>query len=181
MGAPFARLPLAVLNDPTLTPSQVRVYARLASHINRENGAEVFPTEEQVAAALGCSERTVVRAVKALEVAGHIEVRRRDNRRNNVYSLRAFEVTSNAAEVTCVSGRGDISGAFEVTPMSSYQEGKIKKKHQDGRAKRWETPPASLAIMRKMLKLDDNGEPEDRVLVSASESAEPIDLTDLLT
>lgn len=71
----------------------VTVFLSLAKHSDSEGTC--FPTMETIAKTARCSKPTVIKALKALEVAGYIQVKRRKTQNGNavnVYTI--FEVVS---------------------------------------------------------------------------------------
>jgi DNA-binding MarR family transcriptional regulator len=67
-------IPNALINDirrKRLKPSDIAVYAVLRNHLG--NHDFVWCSNETVAEYIGCSDRTVLRSIKRLGEAGHIE------------------------------------------------------------------------------------------------------------
>jgi|GEM_PF-2902817 len=77
----FAQVPNAVLLDNKLSPMARLLYAVLASHDwatrkgkGRRRKGVVWPSQERLAALLGCSTRTVRRCLAELERHGYIRI-----------------------------------------------------------------------------------------------------------
>jgi hypothetical protein len=79
----FTQMPNAVRRDPTLSTSAKLVYEHLLGYMwNKE---WCWPGQQRIAAELGISRRTVIRACNELYERGYIEVWRRGLGRTNVY------------------------------------------------------------------------------------------------
>jgi len=73
--------------DSDLSPSARLVAHALACHLNARHGALVWPSKEHLAEDTGLSLNTVQKAIRELEDAGYVTVRRSRGRSSNRYTL----------------------------------------------------------------------------------------------
>ena len=89
-GVPFAQIPHDLICDPDLSPYAVRVYCYLVRRANDD--ARAWPSVRRVARETGMTEKTVRRAVSALEEFGWIEVERTYNPTEEKHEVNRYTV-----------------------------------------------------------------------------------------
>ena len=87
----FAQIPLSLLNDtrPEVTAYVRLVYAAIHSYCTFGTTTGAYPTTEQLAKRMGCSERQVNRAREVLRALGYASWKTGSKRHNkgNLYTL----------------------------------------------------------------------------------------------
>lgn len=84
----FTLVPTGVLRNPAVSPGARTLYAILLSYGHGPPSA-CAPTQDRLAADVGCSVRTVQRLLQELQTAGLVEVRQQGLSRPNAYEIRA--------------------------------------------------------------------------------------------
>lgn len=83
----FVKYPRCVLYDLSLTTTEKDVYCAIRSHRQEKTGVMFNPSRQKVADLLGHSLATVKRAIKKLQVNGHITWKRGGTGRANSYQF----------------------------------------------------------------------------------------------
>lgn len=81
----FTQLPNPVLKDKRLTDTEFRLYAILLSYAWQTS--KCFPGIKTLSLDMGCSERTVLRAIESLKKLKLIKVERRGQGKVNIYHI----------------------------------------------------------------------------------------------
>lgn len=89
----FAMVPEALVYDPAVNPTALRVYAALDRHADKTTRLG-WPGQAGLADKLGVSAGTVRRAIAELKAAGWVEVERRGLTQSNVYTVLMAPRTS---------------------------------------------------------------------------------------
>ena len=86
---PFVILPYEILDDGTLSPTDVLVYVTIARHADAYGQA--YPSRKRIAQLARCSESTVDRSVAVLKAGRYLDITRRDGTSNFyvVHEVRA--------------------------------------------------------------------------------------------
>lgn len=86
---PFVILPYEVLDDGTLTATEILVYVTIARHA--DNFGQAYPSRQRIAKLARCSESTVDRAVAVLIAGRYLDVHHRTGTSNLyfVHEVRA--------------------------------------------------------------------------------------------
>jgi hypothetical protein len=129
---PFVILPYEVLDDGTLTPTEIIVYVTIARHADAYGQA--YPSRARIAKLARCSESTIDRAVAVLKAGRYIDVTRRDGTSNLyvVHEVRAARrgVVTHDEGGSSPMTRGVITGdqggsspmTTELDPANKIQE-----------------------------------------------------------
>ena len=110
---PFVILPYEVLDDGTLTATEIIVYVTIARHA--DNYGQAYPSRARIAKLARCSESTVDRAVAVLKAGRYLEVHRREGT-SNLYVVHEVRAAALGGVVTHEEGgsspmtRGVITG-----------------------------------------------------------------------
>jgi hypothetical protein len=105
---PFARLPHRILRDSTLTDSARLLFAALDRFKNKRS-SDCFPSHARLAAEIGCSRWSVIRAEAELEAAGYLAVSRESGRPNR-YELMVPICTGTCSSRICLATSLDRRG-----------------------------------------------------------------------
>ncbi len=89
-GVPFAQIPHDLITDTDLSPYAVRVYCYLVRRANDE--ARAWPSVRRVARETGMTDKTVRRAVSALETSGWVNVERTYNPAEERHEVNRYTV-----------------------------------------------------------------------------------------
>ncbi len=89
-GVPFAQIPHDLITDTDLSPYAVRVYCYLVRRANDE--ARAWPSVRRVARETGMTDKTVRRAVAALEETGWVNVERTYNPAEERHEVNRYTV-----------------------------------------------------------------------------------------
>jgi hypothetical protein len=130
---PFVILPYEVLDDGTLTPTEIIVYVTIARHA--DTSGQAYPSRARIAKLARCSESTVDRAVAVLKAGRYLEVHRREGT-SNLYVIHEVRAAGLGGVVTHDEGgsspmtRGVITGdeggsspmTTELDPPNQIQE-----------------------------------------------------------
>lgn len=154
----FAIVPVAVIYDHHLKPSDVRVYATLSERAGTKKRA--WPGVRRIASDIGCSTTTVSEAVRRLEAAGHIEVDRQKGR-SNTYWLPMTGVPETDTPAYQELAQGVPETDTELDPgtrrssSSSFQEFHTARSIEEAdRRKRAGYPVRSVKALAKTISND---------------------------
>ncbi len=89
-GVPFAQIPHDLITDTDLSPYAVRVYCYLVRRANDE--ARAWPSVRRVARETGMTDKTVRRAITALENSGWVNVERTYNPAEERHEVNRYTV-----------------------------------------------------------------------------------------
>lgn len=130
--ARYLRVTDAVLRRAGLSPLAKLVLAMIAFGIQGNEDRHAFARQDTMAAWLGCSRRSIIRAVESLTAAGLIEARRRGPR-SNQYALTPQGEAAIVAKVAQQAGKrcDTFAPPYKKAENESFKELK-------------ETPPRSL-------------------------------------
>ncbi|MGC4792550.1 helix-turn-helix domain-containing protein [Micromonospora saelicesensis] len=135
-----------------LKPTERLVLVAIVAHANAEG--EAWPSVATVADYVGCSERTVQRALRRLVEVGRLVVRKVANIATRVYRLVIGEGDTTGREGDISTGEGDISAregdALRVTQRSLEDHSEAGK------------PRAARADWRRFLPKSKNPNPAPR-------------------
>jgi DNA-binding transcriptional MocR family regulator len=114
----------SVWRSPHLSPGAVRTGLEIANHVNVKSGC-AWPSEQRLAQLLGCSRKTVQRAVSEL-VAARLIYRKKQRGRSNQYRLRfeaverevAGDKTHSVDKTACSTGQNCLLGTDEDVPQN---------------------------------------------------------------
>jgi hypothetical protein len=128
MNSGWTQVPNAIIAAAGLTPTEKLVLAALLMHAMGEGTCH--PSEDTLAAYVGCSPRTVRRSLTVLAAKGIIRIARADRRMTNTYTIvNGYDRTLVSAQVpddrTCVSGQ-DTDDRTETTPLTGQM------RHENG-------------------------------------------------
>jgi hypothetical protein len=110
---PFVILPYEVLDDGTLTATEIIVYVTIARHA--DNYGQAYPSRARIAKLARCSESTVDRAVAVLKAGRYLEVHKREGT-SNLYVVHEVRAAALGGVVTHEEGgsspmtRGVVTG-----------------------------------------------------------------------
>jgi len=130
---PFVILPYEVLDDGTLTPTEIIVYVTIARHA--DDYGQAYPSRARIAKLARCSESTVDRAVAVLKAGRYLDIHRREGT-SNLYVIHEVRAARQGGVITHDEGgsspmtRGVITGdeggsspmTTELDPPNQIQE-----------------------------------------------------------
>jgi hypothetical protein len=145
---PFVILPYEVLDDGTLTPTDILIYVTIARHA--DSYGQAYPSRARIAKLARCSESTVDRAVAVLKAGRYLDIHRREGT-SNLYVIHEVRSAFQGGVITHEEGgsspmtRGVITGdEGGSSPMTTELDPTNKIQELEGAPSEWTLPAADV-------------------------------------